>query len=133
VAVAASTLTNLVVFTPIAFMEGIIGQFFYAFGLTVVFATIFSIFISFTLAPLLAARLLRTHETELEETQGPFAPVWRRWDRGTGLRGGVPGRAGLGAGPAAQRLGRHRHDLRRLPRWPVRGHTFRRRRVHAAG
>jgi hydrophobic/amphiphilic exporter-1 (mainly G- bacteria), HAE1 family len=82
VAVAASTLTNLVVFTPIAFMEGIIGQFFYAFGLTVVFATIFSIFISFTLAPLLAARLLRTNETELEETEGPFAAVWRRWDQG---------------------------------------------------
>ncbi|MBA3232019.1 MAG: efflux RND transporter permease subunit [Acidobacteria bacterium] len=42
-AVAASTLTNLVVFTPIAFIGGIIGQFFYAFGLTVVFATLFSI------------------------------------------------------------------------------------------
>jgi hydrophobic/amphiphilic exporter-1 (mainly G- bacteria), HAE1 family len=82
VAVAASTLTNLVVFTPIAFMEGIIGQFFYAFGLTVVFATLFSIFISFTLAPLLAARLLRTHETELEETEGRLAPLWRRWDAG---------------------------------------------------
>jgi hydrophobic/amphiphilic exporter-1 (mainly G- bacteria), HAE1 family len=80
VAVAASTLTNLVVFTPIAFMEGIIGQFFYAFGLTVVFATVFSIFISFTLAPLLAARLLRTHETEVEESHGPLAPLWRRWD-----------------------------------------------------
>lgn len=80
VAVAASTLTNLVVFTPIAFMEGIIGQFFYAFGLTVVFATLFSIFISFTLAPLLAARLLRTHETEREETEGRLAPLWRRWD-----------------------------------------------------
>jgi hydrophobic/amphiphilic exporter-1 (mainly G- bacteria), HAE1 family len=82
VAVAASTLTNLVVFTPIAFMEGIIGQFFYAFGLTVVFATLFSIFISFTLAPLLAARLLRTNETELEETEGRLAPLWRRWDAG---------------------------------------------------
>jgi hydrophobic/amphiphilic exporter-1 (mainly G- bacteria), HAE1 family len=82
VAVAASTLTNLVVFTPIAFMEGIIGQFFYAFGLTVVFATVFSIFISFTLAPLLAARLLRTNETEHEETEGRLAPVWRRWDEG---------------------------------------------------
>jgi hydrophobic/amphiphilic exporter-1 (mainly G- bacteria), HAE1 family len=80
VAVAASTLTNLVVFTPIAFMEGIIGQFFYAFGLTVVFATVFSIFISFTLAPLLAARLLRTKETEQEESHGLLAPVWRRWD-----------------------------------------------------
>jgi hydrophobic/amphiphilic exporter-1 (mainly G- bacteria), HAE1 family len=82
VAVAASTLTNLVVFTPIAFMEGIIGQFFYAFGLTVVFATLFSIFISFTLAPLLAARLLRTHETKREESEGRLAPVWRRWDAG---------------------------------------------------
>jgi hydrophobic/amphiphilic exporter-1 (mainly G- bacteria), HAE1 family len=82
VAVAASTLTNLVVFTPIAFMEGIIGQFFYAFGLTVVFATVFSIFISFTLAPLLAARLLRTNETEHEETEGRLAPLWRHWDAG---------------------------------------------------
>jgi hydrophobic/amphiphilic exporter-1 (mainly G- bacteria), HAE1 family len=82
VAVAASTLTNLVVFTPIAFMEGIIGQFFYAFGLTVVFATVFSIFISFTLAPLLASRLLRTNETEHEESEGVLAPVWKRWDEG---------------------------------------------------
>ena len=82
VAVAASTLTNLVVFTPIAFMEGIIGQFFYAFGLTVVFATVFSIFISFTLAPLLAARLLRTNETEHGESAGLLAPVWKRWDAG---------------------------------------------------
>jgi hydrophobic/amphiphilic exporter-1 (mainly G- bacteria), HAE1 family len=82
VAVAASTLTNLVVFTPIAFMEGIIGQFFYAFGLTVVFATLFSVFISFTLAPLLAARLLRENETEHEETEGRLAPLWKRWDEG---------------------------------------------------
>jgi hydrophobic/amphiphilic exporter-1 (mainly G- bacteria), HAE1 family len=82
VAVAASTLTNLVVFTPIAFMEGIIGQFFYAFGLTVVFATLFSIFISFTLAPLLAARLLRRNESAREQAEGRLAPVWRRWDDG---------------------------------------------------
>ena len=39
---AASALTNVVVFTPIAFMQGIIGQFFLSFGLTVVFATLFS-------------------------------------------------------------------------------------------
>jgi hydrophobic/amphiphilic exporter-1 (mainly G- bacteria), HAE1 family len=82
VAVAASTLTNLVVFTPIAFMEGIIGQFFFAFGLTVVFATVFSIFISFTLAPLLAARLLRSNETALDESEGRLAPLWKRWDEG---------------------------------------------------
>jgi hydrophobic/amphiphilic exporter-1 (mainly G- bacteria), HAE1 family len=80
VAVVASTLTNLVVFTPIAFMGGIIGQFFYAFGLTVVFATLFSIFMSFTLAPLLAARLLRTGETAEEEHSRVLGPIWRSWD-----------------------------------------------------
>jgi multidrug efflux pump subunit AcrB len=62
------------VFTPIAFMGGIIGQFFYAFGLTVVFATLFSIFMSFTLAPLLAARLLRTGETADEEHSRLLGP-----------------------------------------------------------
>jgi hydrophobic/amphiphilic exporter-1 (mainly G- bacteria), HAE1 family len=82
VAVTASTLTNVVVFTPIAFMDGIIGQFFYAFGLTVVFATLFSILMSFTLAPLLAARLLRPYETSRQERQGLLAPVWRWWDDG---------------------------------------------------
>jgi hydrophobic/amphiphilic exporter-1 (mainly G- bacteria), HAE1 family len=79
IAVAASTLTNIVVFAPIAFMEGIMGQFFYAFGLTVVFATVFSIFISFTLAPLLAARLLRRTETS-GGGNVVLAPLWRRWD-----------------------------------------------------
>jgi hydrophobic/amphiphilic exporter-1 (mainly G- bacteria), HAE1 family len=60
IAVIASTATNLVVFTPIAFMKGIVGQFFKQFGLTVVFATMFSLFMSFTLVPMLAARLYRT-------------------------------------------------------------------------
>lgn len=81
VAVLASALTNVVVFTPIAFMQGIIGQFFLAFGLTVVYATIISVLISFTLAPMLAAKLLRTHETKLEEEEGRLAPFWKRFDR----------------------------------------------------
>jgi len=59
-AVAASTLTNVVVFTPIAFMSGIIGQFFFQFGLTVAFATIFSLLVSFTLTPMLASKLLKS-------------------------------------------------------------------------
>jgi hydrophobic/amphiphilic exporter-1 (mainly G- bacteria), HAE1 family len=57
-AVAASALTNIVVFTPIAYMQGIVGQFFKQFGLTVVFATVVSLFISFTLTPMLAAKFL---------------------------------------------------------------------------
>jgi HAE1 family hydrophobic/amphiphilic exporter-1 len=81
VAVLASALTNVVVFTPIAFMQGIIGQFFFAFGLTVVYATVISVLISFTLAPMLAAKLLRTHETKLEEEEGRLSPLWRRFDR----------------------------------------------------
>ena len=59
VAVLASTLTNVVVFTPIAFMSGLVGQFFKEFGLTVVFATLFSLLVSFTLVPMLAARMIK--------------------------------------------------------------------------
>ena len=59
VAVVASTLTNLVVFTPIAFMSGLIGEFFLQFGLTVVFATLFSLVVSFTMVPMLAGRLIK--------------------------------------------------------------------------
>lgn len=55
IAVAAATLTNIVVFTPIAFMSGIIGQFFKQFGLTVAFATLFSLLVSFTLTPMMSS------------------------------------------------------------------------------
>ncbi len=58
-AVLASVLTNVAVFAPIATMEGITGQFFIALGLTIVIATIVSLFLSFTLAPLMASRILR--------------------------------------------------------------------------
>jgi len=60
IAVAASTLTNVVVFTPIAFMSGITGQFFRQFGLTVTFATLFSLIISFTLVPMMASMRIKT-------------------------------------------------------------------------
>ncbi len=76
VAVAASALTNVVVFTPIAFMKGIIGQFFFAFGLTVVYATLMSLVISFTAAPMLASRLLRRGESGLEAA-GRLGGLWR--------------------------------------------------------
>ncbi len=81
IAVAASALTNVVVFSPIAFMEGILGQFFYAFGLTVVFATLFSLLISFILPPLLGARILRRNESERSRDTW-LRPLWDRWDAG---------------------------------------------------
>ena len=55
-AAVAITLVDVVVFAPIAFMSGIIGQYFREFGLVVVVATLFSLLVSFTLTPLLAAR-----------------------------------------------------------------------------
>lgn len=56
-AAVAITLQDVVVFMPIAFMSGMVGQFFRQFGMTVVFATLFSLFISFTLTPMLSAKL----------------------------------------------------------------------------
>lgn len=61
-AAIAITLSDVVVFAPLAFMSGMIGQFFRQFGLTIVFATLFSLFISFTLTPMLASRLFKEGE-----------------------------------------------------------------------
>ncbi len=58
-AAIAITLCDVVVFLPIAFMQGMTGQFFKQFGLTIVFATLFSLFVSFTLTPMLASRLYK--------------------------------------------------------------------------
>jgi hydrophobe/amphiphile efflux-1 (HAE1) family protein len=54
-AVVATTLSIVAVFVPIAFMEGVIGKFFYAFGITVATAVMISLFVSFTLDPMLSA------------------------------------------------------------------------------
>ncbi|HEV2472312.1 MAG TPA: efflux RND transporter permease subunit, partial [Chthonomonadales bacterium] len=56
------TLVDVVVFLPIAFMGGIVGQFFKSYGITVACATLFSLFISFTLTPMLASRWYRSGE-----------------------------------------------------------------------
>lgn len=61
-AVFATTLTIVAVFVPVAFMEGIVGRFFYQFGLTVAFAVIISLFCAFTIAPMMSARLLKPGE-----------------------------------------------------------------------
>ncbi len=54
-AVMATTLSIVAVFVPVAFMGGIIGRFFFEFGLTVAFAVLVSLFVSFTLTPMLSA------------------------------------------------------------------------------
>jgi HAE1 family hydrophobic/amphiphilic exporter-1 len=54
-AVLATTLSIVAVFLPIGFMEGIIGKFFHEFGLTIVAAVLISMFVSFTLDPMLSS------------------------------------------------------------------------------
>jgi len=51
----ATTFAIVAVFVPIAFMSGIIGRFFYQFGLTVAVAVLVSLFVSFTLDPMLSS------------------------------------------------------------------------------
>ncbi len=62
VAVLASTFTNLIVFIPIANMSSIVGEFLKDLALAATFATLFSLFNSFTLTPLLASLILPKEE-----------------------------------------------------------------------
>ncbi len=55
-AVLATSMSIIAVFLPVAFMKGIMGRFFYQFGLTVAFAVSVSLFVSFTLDPMLSSR-----------------------------------------------------------------------------
>src|SRR6516165_10125851 len=85
-AAIAITLVDVVVFAPIAFMSGIVGQYFREFGLVIVSATVFSLFVSFTLTPLLASRWYRKGESfaegSHEPTRNPLTLFGRAWDRG---------------------------------------------------
>jgi HAE1 family hydrophobic/amphiphilic exporter-1 len=60
-AVLATTLSIVAVFAPVAIMKGIIGRFFYQFGVTVSVAVLVSMFVSFTLTPMLSSRLLKVN------------------------------------------------------------------------
>ncbi len=60
-AVLATTLSLVAVFVPVAFMSGMVGQFFKQFGLTITIAVSISLFVAFTLDPMLSARLSKAH------------------------------------------------------------------------
>jgi HAE1 family hydrophobic/amphiphilic exporter-1 len=55
-AVMATTFTIIAVFVPVAFMGGIMGRFFFQFGITVGFAVLVSLYVSFTIDPMLSSR-----------------------------------------------------------------------------
>ena len=71
-AVMATTFSIMAVFVPVATMEGIIGKFFYEFGLTVAFAVAASLFVSFTLTPMLSSRFLKVHKGKPGIMRRPF-------------------------------------------------------------
>lgn len=68
VAVMASTLTNVCVFVPIAFMQSVAGIMFRSFGLTMVFATFVSLLVTFTLTPMMAAYLFKSRKKNADGT-----------------------------------------------------------------
>lgn len=69
-AVLATTMSIVAVFVPVAFMDGMVGQFFFEFGLTVAVAVMISMFVSFTLTPMLSARFLSEHEVSTRGISG---------------------------------------------------------------
>ena len=73
-AVLATTLSLMAVFVPIGFMQGIVGRFMSSFGLTASFAVGVSLIVSFTLTPMLAARLIKKKKelpnSDTEEIRG---------------------------------------------------------------
>ncbi len=78
-AVIATTLVVIAVFGPISFLQGIIGQFFMQFGLTIVFTMLISLFDAFTVAPMLSAYM--AHPNEHTKGTGPIGRMLSAFDR----------------------------------------------------
>lgn len=66
-AVMATTFTIMVVFLPVAFMSDLVGRFFYQFGVTVAFSVLVSLFVAFTLTPMLSSQWLKTKVDKVKD------------------------------------------------------------------
>jgi len=78
-AVMATTFAIMVVFLPVAFMKGIVGQFFYSFGMTVSFSVLVSLFVAFTLTPMLSSKMLKKEKSH-KNTKNPILMVTNAWN-----------------------------------------------------
>ena len=78
-AAIAITLADVIVYAPMAFVSGTVGQLFRQYGLTIVIATLLSLLVSFVLTPMIASRWMRHDEGR---GNGPMARFGRWWDRG---------------------------------------------------
>ena len=80
-AVIATTATIVAVFLPVAFMDGIVGRFFYEFGVTVSAAVLISLFVAFTLDPMLSS-VWYDPDAQADAKRGPVGRLVARFDRG---------------------------------------------------
>ncbi len=71
-AVMATTFTIVAVFVPVAFMPGIVGRFFYQFGITISVAVMVSLFVAFTLTPMLSSKWLKSEDEVLSKEGNIF-------------------------------------------------------------
>ncbi len=78
-AAVAITLTDVVVYLPVAFVSGNVGQLFREFGLTIVAATLFSLFVSYTLTPMLAAHWAGRADAPRTGPAARFGRWFGRW------------------------------------------------------
>ncbi len=85
-AAIAITLVDVVVFLPVAMVSGIVGMIFREFGITIVVSTLFSLFVSFTLTPMLASRWSKvvhfTKDTLLSKFIKWFEAMFKRLEVG---------------------------------------------------
>jgi hydrophobic/amphiphilic exporter-1 (mainly G- bacteria), HAE1 family len=83
-AVLTATMTHLIVFLPLATMPSIAGRLFKQFSLTMVYAVSFSLLISFTLIPMLAAKILPDQDRKKHPIGRWLEWFFQLWDRGYG-------------------------------------------------
>ena len=99
-AITASTLTTIVVFIPLAFIQGLVGAFFFPFALTVCFALIASLAVALTAVPVLGAYLLRAGRSARRGWRGGRAARGRKLDAAR-----VHSHTALDAGPQGDHAG----------------------------
>jgi len=83
-AVMATTLSLVVIFVPIAFLGGIPGRFLHSFGLTIAVAILVSLFVAFTLTPMLCSVLFRGAHERKPRKESREGWVYSKIDRGYG-------------------------------------------------
>ncbi|MEX0729024.1 MAG: efflux RND transporter permease subunit [Planctomycetaceae bacterium] len=77
-AVLATTLSLVIVFLPVSFLSSVTGRMLFQFGITATFAILVSMFISFTLTPMMCSRLLKPGMSAGDGAQGGNGPKSRR-------------------------------------------------------